>query len=317
LHQVLAVGAALAMCSLSTAACPPERLLSVVVPFSAGGSLDGTTRLVADAVSRKLDRQVQIRDVPGASGLIGAREVASAAADGCTILSGTVNTMVLVPLLNPHAGFAPSDFVPVAKIGTTSLVLLASGQTGAIRLADLRGQEARLRRPLAVGHPGNDTLHAFAIDSLEESLGMRFTRVPYSGSAPMIGDLIGGRLDLAVVAMPVARQLLKHNRVRQIADLNTLPGVTADSWNGWFVPARTPGATIAPLRAALVAVLGDQAIAAKLRSAGVEPAEPGSPASALTGEIAKDTRRYGRSLGSHRVAHGKLPAAQSKRENLP
>src|SRR5262249_26665160 len=111
--------AALALCSaLPVAACPPGRLLSVVVPYPAGGSLDVTTRVVADAAAHRLGRPVQVRNVPGASGLIGAREVANAAKDGCTILSGTVNTMVLIPLLEPHAGFRGSDFVPVSKIGS-------------------------------------------------------------------------------------------------------------------------------------------------------------------------------------------------------
>jgi tripartite-type tricarboxylate transporter receptor subunit TctC len=313
----LAAGAALAIAfALPAAACPPERVLSVVVPYTAGGSLDATTRIVAEAVAKTLGRPVQVRNVPGASGLIGAREVAAAAADGCTILSGTVNTMVLIPLLDRHARFAASDFKPVAKIGSTGLVLIAGPQIGALRLADLRAEETSLGRPLAVGHPGNDTLQAFAIDSIEERLGMRFIHVPYSGSAALIGDLIGGRLDLAVVAMPVARPLLKQHRIRQVADLDTVPGVAAESWNGWFVPVHTPEASIAPLRRALVGVLGDETVAARLRNGGVEPSEPREAASVLDGEIAADTRRYSHSLAS-RVDHEEAPAAATTPQRRP
>jgi tripartite-type tricarboxylate transporter receptor subunit TctC len=297
------------LCStLPATACPPDRLLSVVVPYPAGGSLDVTTRVVADAVSKTLGRPVQVRNVPGASGSIGAREVASAAKDGCTILSGTVNTMVLVPLLDPHARFTASDFVPVAKIGSTGLALIAGTETGAVRLADLHSEEASLGRPLAVGHPGNDTLQAFAIDAMEEYLGMRFTHVPYSGSAALIGDLVGGRLDLAVVAMPVAHQLLKQNRVRQVADLEAVPGVAAESWNGWFVPAHTPESDTASLREVLSAVLGDEALAGRLRTASVEPAMPDATASVLNHEIAADTRRYSHSLAYRLLGHKSLPA---------
>jgi len=303
--------------ALPASACPPDRLLSVVVPYSAGGSLDATTRVVAEAVSRTLRRPLKVRNVPGASGLIGAREVASAASDGCTILSGTVNTMVLIPLLDPHARFTASDFVPVAKIGSTGLTLIAGTQTRAVRLAELHDDEASLGRPLAVGHPGNETLQAFAIDSMEEYLGMRFTRVPYSGSAALIGDLVGGRLDLAVVAMPVAHQLLRQNRVRQVADLDAVPDVAAESWNGWFVPVHTPEATLSSLRKALAAVLGDKAIARQLRTAGVEPAEPGAAASVLSGEIASDRTRYSHSLAARLVHHEGLPAGSPKEENRP
>ncbi|HTJ06813.1 MAG TPA: tripartite tricarboxylate transporter substrate binding protein [Caldimonas sp.] len=314
--RTVGLGVALAVCAASAAACPPERVLSVVVPYSAGGSLDATTRVVAEAVAKRLGRPLQVRNVPGASGLIGAREVASAAADGCTILSGTVNTMVLIPLLDPHARFAPSDFVPVAKIGSTALVLLAGPQVGALRLADLHRDETLLGRTLAVGHPGNDTLQAFAIDSMEQALGMRFIHVPYSGSAPLIGDLIGGRLDLAVVATPVARQLLKLHRVRQVVELDTVAGVAAESWNGWFVPAHTTDAELAPLRRALVAALGDKTVVAQLRSAGVEPTAPALAASVLTREIAADTTRYSHSLAS-RVDQEEAPAAPTKRAHQP
>jgi tripartite-type tricarboxylate transporter receptor subunit TctC len=317
LRHAVKVGAAMAMCSaLPVAACPPDRLLSVVVPYPAGGSLDATTRVVADAVAKALGRPVQVRNVPGASGLIGAREVASAAADGCMILSGTVNTMVLIPLLDPHARFTPSDFMPIAKIGSTGFVLIAGSRTGAARLADLPGEEAGLGRPLAVGHPGNDTLQAFAIDAIEERLGMRFIHVPYSGSAALIGDLIGGRLDLAVVAMPVARQLLKQHHIHQVADLEALPGVAAESWNGWFVPVHTPEASIAPLRRALVAVLGDDTVVGRLRSAGVEPAAPAAATSVLTREIAADTNRYGHSLAA-RLSHEESPSTAPQPAHRP
>ena len=308
---------ALTLCSaLPAAACPPERLLSVVVPYLAGGSLDVTTRVVADAVAQRLGRPVQVRNVPGASGLIGARKVASAAKDGCTILSGTVNTMVLIPLLDAHAGFAPSDFVPVAKIGSTGLALIASTQSGAVRLADLHSEEAGLGRPLAIGHPGNVTLQAFTIDSIEDYLGMHFTRVPYSGSAALIGDLIGGRLDLAVVAMPVAIELLKRHRVRQVADFEAVPGV-AESWNGWFVPVHTPEANTASLRKALATVLGDESVAGRLRSAGVQPSAPSVMTSVFSGEIATETRRYAHSLSSRVAEQPVLPATSPEQANPP
>jgi len=310
-----AAAAALALCfAMPAAACPPEQALSVVVPYPAGGSLDATTRVVADAVALRLGRPVQVRNVPGASGLIGARKVASAANDGCTILSGTVNTMVLIPLLDAHAGFSSSDFVPVAKIGTTGFALIAGTQGSAVHLADLRDAETALGRPLAVGHPGNATLQAFAIDSIEQSLGMHFIHVPYSGSAALIGDLIGGRLDMAVVALPVAHELLKQNRVRQLADLEALPGVAAESWNGWFVPVRTSEPDIAPLRNALVAVLGDESVAGRLRDAGVEPSAPGELTSVFSREIAADTTRYGHSLVSRASEHRALPAASPSKD---
>jgi hypothetical protein len=217
--------------------------------------------------------------------------VARAAKDGCTILSGTVNTVVLIPLLDAHAGFTPSDFLPVAKIGSTGLALIAGTQSGAVHLADLHGEEAGLGRPLAIGHPGNSTLQAFAIDSIEDYLGMHFTHVPYSGSAALVGDLIGGRLDLAVVAMPVAHRTAE-------ADTASDRSPTSRRTRGGRVverlvrPRAHAEANTASLRKALAAVLGDESVAGRLRIAGVQPAAPGAMTSAFRGEIATETRRY-------------------------
>lgn len=260
-----------ALASLNAAACPPQRTLSVVVPYSPGGSLDATTRIIAQAVSNKMERLIAVRNVPGASGVLGVREVLAAAPDGCTVLAGTVNTVVLVPLSNPSARFESSALRPVAKVGTAGLVLIASRHFGAETLQDLRAYARSRAEPLSAGHPGNDTVQALAIAMLEQRIGMGLIQVPYNGSAPLTNDLLGGHVHLAVVAMPVAQPLLEQGKIKVLASLTPEGGYPAESWSGWFVDARTPAASTSKLRSALIEALAEPKTARTLSELGAAP----------------------------------------------
>jgi tripartite-type tricarboxylate transporter receptor subunit TctC len=244
--------------SAACLACPPEQTINVVVPFAPGGSLDATTRVLADEVARVMRRPILVRNVPGASGALGAKDVLSAPHDGCTILAGAVNTVVLVPLMNPNAGFTARDLRPLAKVGHTDVVLIARADTPVHALADLAGYEHALGRPLSAGHPGHETVQALALKLVEATGEAHFVEVPYNGSARLLSDLLGGHLDLAVVALPAVTPLQRQGRIKVVARLTRGQGVSFDSWAGWFVPTSVPAADSHPITEALLTAMDDE-----------------------------------------------------------
>lgn len=280
-------------------ACPASRPLTVVVPYPAGGSLDATTRVIAAAVSERLQREVVVHDVPGASGAIGTREAAAAPTDGCTIVVGAINTLILVPMLNPQAGFRPSDFRPLAKVGRTELAVIAAPSFPPMRLTDLAAHTRSIGRPLNVGHPGNETVHALALALLERRVRAGLVPVPYAGSARMVSDLLGGHLDLAVVAMPVAMPLIHQHRVKTLGSFTPSEGFELDSWSGWFVAAGVPASATQAVQSALLDALNDEDVQRSLLRLGAPTPRRGEQ-ERFAHDVRRSSERYTRLIGANR-----------------
>lgn len=283
----------LAIAWLHAAACPAGRTLSVVVPFPPGGSLDATTRVLADAVAPLMHRPVVIRNVPGASGVIAVREVLSSPSDGCTVLAGTTTAVVLVPLLNPAAGFASTDLRPVAKVGSSELVLIAARSFPPRSISELASYVRSRGTPILAGHPGNESVQAIALDVLRERAGADMVQVAYNGSAHLVSDLLGGHIDIAVVASPAAVPLLRDGRAKIVARLSRQTGYDMDSWSGWFVPATVADAATADLRSALVAVLQDENVQKALLRLGA-PTPTADSQDRFPGDIRRTEALYSR-----------------------
>jgi tripartite-type tricarboxylate transporter receptor subunit TctC len=246
--------------------------LSIVVPYPAGGSMDATTRIVADGVGARSGRSIVIRNVGGASGIVGVRQLLALPADGCTVLAGNLNTVVLAPLLNPHAGYGPADLLPLGKVGMSPLVVIAGPDFPPDRLDQLPAHARNSGVPLSAGHPGTETLQYLALPGIERRLKLRLLKVPYRGSATLLNDLRGGHLDIAVVASPVAAPLAARGQVKILATLSNA-GPSAgriEGWAGWFVAAGTPQASLQMLRGTLEAALADPQVRARLQAVGVQ-----------------------------------------------
>jgi tripartite-type tricarboxylate transporter receptor subunit TctC len=237
-------------------ACPAERLLTVVVPYAAGGSVDVTTRILAKTVGHHLGRPVNVSNIPGASGLLAVRKVLGAERDGCTLLSGSANTVIVVPIMNPHAEFTAENLIPVGKVGITDMVLVASARSG---LRDMHGLQraAAASEPLRAGHPGQESLQAVALRQLGKRLKAPLIEVPYSGAAPLVNDLAGGHLDIAVLAKPVALPMIQRGALNLISTLHERDGYVLGSWSGWFAARGVPDAGLEPTAQAMARALSD------------------------------------------------------------
>lgn len=270
----LAIGCLLAPLALPAWPCEGP-LVSLVVPYPAGGSMDAVMRLVAEAASEETGKTFVLRNIGGVSGALAVQHVLRQPADGCTVLAGNVNAVILAPLLVPQAGFQPTDLVPLGQVGTADFVVVAAPGLEAQSLEQLPAAAHRRGKPLSAGHPGHETLQHLALPLIERQLGLPLVRVPYKGSSVMVNDLIGGHLDIAVVAEPVATPLVARGQLKVLARLGQwLPSPAGGrqapllGWAGWFVAAPTPAPARDRLQAGLLAALAQPALQQRLQALG-------------------------------------------------
>jgi tripartite-type tricarboxylate transporter receptor subunit TctC len=285
------------------------RPLTVIVPFAPGGATDMMARLVAEPLSARLGRPVLVENRAGGAANIGVGVLARAAPDGNTIGVVSLTTMGLNPWL--YAGNLPfdpaRDFAFLTNGAVTPNVLVVNPAKLPVAsldelLAWLRANPGRAN----YGSSGAGTAIHISMELFLGAAGATATHVPYRGSAPMIADLIGGQIDMAVDGAAVAWPHVQGGRLRALAttgasraffapDLPTLaerfPGLVVDPWHGFAAPAGTPAALVESLSAALRAVLAEPAMAARMQAAVMQPA-PMAP-EAFAEFVAAERARYG------------------------
>jgi tripartite-type tricarboxylate transporter receptor subunit TctC len=144
---------------------------------------------------------------------------------------------------------------------------------------------------LSIGQMGPHTLHALAVTLVERHLGTRFVEVPYNGATPLLRDLQGGHVDLAVVVEPAARPLVQQQRVGLVAKLSSAAGFRTESWSGWFVAEGTPRADVDALAAAVVDTLQNAQTARALADLG-SVAPLAEDQRRFADEVRTDVQRY-------------------------
>ncbi len=286
----------------------PARSIRLVIPFAAGGPTDIVARLVADRMAARLGQPVVVDARPGAGGAIAAEAVARAAPDGHTLLIGTATTHAVNPTLQEgRLPFHPiRDFAPIAQIARVPIVLVTHPDLPA---RDLRAFIDLLRaRPgqMNYGSSGTGSMGHLAAVLLMQQLGAQATHIPYRGSAPMVADLLAGRVEFATDALASVVPFVQDSRIRALAiatpdraaalpNLPTfaeagLPGFEAYTWNVVFAPAGTPAPIIQRLNATLNAVVAEADVAQRLSEMGqpaVTGTTPEGTAAFVQAELAK------------------------------
>ena len=273
----------------------PNRPLTWVVPFTAAGVTDSTSRLVSRKLAQRLGQPIVIENRPGAGGTLGTEYVSRAAPDGYTILYGTNAAMAAAPALFRRLPYDPlRSFVPVQALFESSNVLVGNPNRP---YRDLPGLVA-----FAKAHPGRVNLaHAGVGTSthltavlLETVAGIEMTHVAYTGAAAALTDVMAGNVDLLFDYVVSSREHIAAGRLRALAvtsqgripALGTVPTVgeqgfpqiVSSNWSGLFVPAGTPPEVVARLRAEAAAVMRDPEVVAYGEGNGSRPAQE------LTGE---------------------------------
>jgi tripartite-type tricarboxylate transporter receptor subunit TctC len=284
----------------------PEKPVTLVVPFGAGGTTDVLGRLLADRLSARLGQRFIVENRAGASGNTGLAFAAKAPADGYTLTMGTVSTHAINPNVFAKMPFDHvKDFAPISLVATVPNVLLANNNLPAKTVPELI--ELLKKNPgkysFASSGPGTSTHMAGELFKLMSGTDM--AHVPYRSSAAIVQDLMGGQVQVTFDNITIALPQVQAGNLRMLAtatpqrlpvapDVPTvaefLPGFVATSWHAIFAPAATPPAIVQKLSAEVQAILKEPAAVETLSKLGVTPV--GSDGPTLAAHVAAETRRW-------------------------
>jgi len=285
LKLIVAGLAAILFAATALAESYPSKPIRVIVPWPAGGTVDGVARVIGPSLSSGLGRPVIVENKAGAGGSIGEAEAAKAPSDGHTALL-VFDTHAVNHLLYKNLGYDPfKSFEHVSLLVTSPQVLVGATNFAPSTIADLIA--------LAKADPGKVTYATVGAGSsnhlnallLANRTGIEMTHVPYKGGAPMMIDLVGGQVNVMFVSAPQAIPQVKAGRIKALAIgaarripqlpdtptvAETLPGFAAQSWVGMLVPARTPNEIIGRLNAEATKALADPEVRGKLDAQGFD-----------------------------------------------
>jgi len=273
-----------------TGSWPGARPITLIVPYSAGGSVDFSARLVATRLGERLKQSVVVENVTGAGGAIGVAKAAQSAPDGYTLVAGPDSAISIGKLVNPAAfKFDPlKDLAPVGMLNTAPMVLVARPDLGVNSFSDFVTLAKAKPGQFNYATSGVGTVLQLAMELLKERTGVFVTHIPYRGGAQIATDVIGGQVDLAMLVSTSAIPHVKSKRVKALGvtgskRLESLPNVPAFdempglkgysmvSWTGIFTAASTPPAIVDRINQELNAVLREPDVRAKLQEQGALP----------------------------------------------
>ncbi|MCE2783149.1 Bug family tripartite tricarboxylate transporter substrate binding protein [Limnohabitans sp.] len=253
----------------------PQKPVTLIVPFPAGGIADLSARALKPSLDKALGQSVLIVNRPGASGAIGAAAVANANADGYTLMY-TLSSVASVPeqaILNGQkAPFTLDQFVPVARVTVDVVSLVVRADSPYKTYQDFAAALRANPKGMTYSSSGNYGISHFPAEMLLAATQTEARHIPYAGGAPMLTALMGGQVDFNIPVRTLALPHVQSGRLRYLAmygarrwaqapDVPTLAelGVPIDfvPWTGLFAPAGTPAEVLATLRRALRAASQD------------------------------------------------------------
>jgi tripartite-type tricarboxylate transporter receptor subunit TctC len=256
----------------TAAADYPQRTVTFLCPFPAGGGTDMLTRMLAQELQEKLARTIIVDNRPGAGTIVAAQAAARAAPDGHTILLAPATTLAMGPSVHKSLPYDPlKDFAPIGLVGSAQFALVANPQVPAATLPELIAFIRSKDGQLSYASSGAATPHHLFMAMFLKMIGAKAQHVPYRGSVAALTDVISGQVptmivDLAV-AMPAINEgkvkafgLTGSTRIKAMPDLATIAdagvaGYAARPWFSVVAPAGTPRPTIDRLNALLMAFI--------------------------------------------------------------
>ncbi len=291
---LLAASASLAQAQGATPATAASGPVALIVPYPAGGASDITARILAGPIGQALGAPVVVENIGGATGAIAAHKLLSAPADGRALYQGSQNELILPPLTVKSTRYQPDDLEIVHPATTTRLVLVVRQGLPARDLQEFLtlAQARKASAPLAYGSPGTASLYHLVSEGMAQRAGVDFNHIPYKGSAPLMQDLIGERIDFTVMAysttmLPFVREgryrILAHlskDKPRELLELPSLSELSVfkdldyASNAGYFVRRGTPVAVRERLNAAIGSALASPAVVKALEDDGRRVVRP-------------------------------------------
>ena len=287
---IAALTAVLALTGAAAAQTFPDRPVTMIIPFAAGGPTDVLGRVMAQKMGELLGQTVIVENIGGAGGMTGARRAADAKPDGYTKLLGTVGTqaqsqtMYKKPLYN-----SLTDFTPVALIADVPIALLVRKDLPAKDFKEFVAYSKANADKMQFGSAGAGSATHLGCVVLNTAMGTNIVHVPYKGTGPAMQDLIGGRIDFLCEILSTAKPQIDGGSVRALAimtadrspvlkDLATTKeqglDVQAYTWNAIYLPKGAPADVVKKLHDTAVAAMNAPAVKERLESIGAMVVAP-------------------------------------------
>jgi tripartite-type tricarboxylate transporter receptor subunit TctC len=287
-RRTVLAGAAATFAAPAFAQVFPNRPITLVVPFAAGGSTDVVARIIAAKMSENMGSQVVVENRAGAGGGVGAAAVAKATPDGYTILMATISTHTLNPIMAKTKLFDPvKDFTPVSLLATLPNVLVVHPSLGVNTVGELIALLKREPGKHSYASSGVGTPLHVSGELFKRMTGTDMTHVPYRGGGPAMNDLVGGQIKIMFDNLPPSAQHIRAGTIKalgvtvkeRVAGFETIPTIAEQglpdyetySWNGFLAPAGTPPAVIAKLNEEANKAVRDATVRARLTDLSAKP----------------------------------------------
>lgn len=265
----------------------PNKAIRVLVPFPAGGGTDIIARVVTNKLTATLGWSFVIENKPGSGGNLGVDAAAKAPADGYTVALGQTSNLAINPTLYSKMPYdSVKDLVPVGLVASAPLVMVVAADSPYKTLADVVNASKAKPASINFASPGNGTVAHLASELFQKTAGVKFTHVPYKGSAQAATDLIGGQVQLYMSSVPTLIGHIKSGKMRAIAvtslkrvdDLAQVPtvaesgykGFEAVTWFGFVAPAAVPKDIVVRLNAEVNKALQAADVQKKLEDQGAD-----------------------------------------------
>jgi tripartite-type tricarboxylate transporter receptor subunit TctC len=262
----------------------PNRPITMVIPFAAGGPTDVLGRIMAKGLGDALGQTVIVENIGGAGGMTGGKRVADSKPDGYTILLGTVGTQAQGQTLYKHPLYnAVTDFTPLALIADVPIALLVRKDLPAKNLQEFVKYAKENKSKMQFGSAGAGSATHLGCVVLNTAMGTDITHVPYKGTGPAMQDLVASRIDYMCEIISTAKPQIDGGNVRALAIMTkdrspVLPNlptaieqglnVEAYTWNAFFLPKGTPADIVKKLNDATVKAMDNPEIKERLQGLG-------------------------------------------------
>jgi tripartite-type tricarboxylate transporter receptor subunit TctC len=310
--------AALAAAMLSGGAMAqawPNKPISLIVPFPAGGTTDVLARALADKLSQSLGQAVIVESKPGAGATLGADYVAKAKPDGYTLLVGAVHHTIASSVYKKLPYDFQKDLAPITEIAQVPNVLVVNAATPAKNVAELVALLKAQPGKYNYGSNGNGTAQHLIGTQFENLTGADIAHIPYKGSGPLATDLLGGQITMSFDTVTPVLQHIKSGKLRALAvttakrssalpDVPTLDeaglkGFNIGTWFGVLAPVATPKDILARLNVEMVKVIKSPEFRKRMDEIGAEPI--GNSAEQMAVQIKGETEKFAKLVKDAKV----------------
>jgi len=287
----------------------PERAVTIVVPYAAGGATDASARLMAEALRKQGQGNFIVENVPGAGTTIGTARVARAASDGYTLLWGGLSANAIAPNLYANLPYdGAQSFAPITMVASQPYVLFVNGSSPIKSVNDLL--DAAKARPEALNFatPGQGSSPHLMTEMFLNAAGIKAQHVPYKGAAPAMAGVLSGEVqmmfDTPTAPMPMFKSgrlkplaVTSEKRIAELPDVPTfkeagLTGLEASTWFALFAPRGTPKSIVMKLNNMTTKALADPSVREQLEK-GLFTVQSSTP-DELTQRVEKERAKWGR-----------------------